>query len=136
MSTTDEHAADVEQRDGTVEHPELTAPPEAEENGDADLPVESWPGDGDEGDDALLSDGVALFARWEQIQGRFVDEPRRAVEEADALVGHVVHDLSQAFAGQRERLEQQWKAGDDVSTEDLRRALQRYRAFFRRLAVV
>lgn len=37
---------------------------------------------------------------------------------------------------QRERLELQWKAGQDVSTEDLRRALQRYRAFFQRLVAV
>ncbi len=31
------------------------------------------------------------------------------------------------------RLEQQWSRGDDVSTEDLRIALKRYRSFFDRL---
>ena len=85
---------------------------------------------------ALVADGATLLARWERIQGRFVDEPRTAVEEADSLVAEVVDHLVEAFAGQRERLELQWKAGDDVSTEDLRLALQRYRDFFERLVAV
>ena len=41
--------------------------------------------------------------------------------------------LAQGFAAERERLEQQWGRGEDVSTEDLRIALQRYRGFFQRL---
>lgn len=90
----------------------------------------------EEDDDVLVAGGGELLSQWERIQGRFVDEPRSAVEEADALVGRVVDDLSRAFAGQRERLERQWKAGEDVSTEELRRALQRYRAFFQRLVAV
>jgi hypothetical protein len=50
-----------------------------------------------------------LTGRWEEIQASFVDRP------------------------QRERLEKQWSVGDDVSTEDLRVALTRYRSFFDRL---
>jgi|Tabmets5t2r1_1033131.scaffolds.fasta_scaffold12504_3 hypothetical protein len=71
--------------------------------------------------------------RWERIQGSFVDEPRRAVEEADSLVAELMQQLAQSFAQERERLESQWDRGDKVSTEDLRVALQRYRSFFDRL---
>jgi hypothetical protein len=72
-------------------------------------------------------------SRWERIQGSFVDEPRRAVEEADSLVAELMQQLAQSFAQERERLEGQWDRGDKVSTEDLRVALQRYRSFFDRL---
>ena len=71
--------------------------------------------------------------RWEQIQTGFVDEPRQTVEQADELVAHVMKRLAEGFAAERERLEQQWGRGEDVSTEDLRIALQRYRGFFQRL---
>jgi hypothetical protein len=67
------------------------------------------------------------------VQASFVDEPRHAVEEADALVKDVVERLSESFSAQRERLEQAWTSEDEVSTEDLRQALQKYRSFFQRL---
>jgi hypothetical protein len=72
-------------------------------------------------------------SRWETIQTNFVDDPRRTVEEADELVAEVMRKLAESFAAERERLEQQWGRGEDVSTEDLRVALQRYRSFFQRL---
>jgi hypothetical protein len=71
--------------------------------------------------------------RWEAIQTGFVDEPRQTVEQADELVAHVMKRLAEGFAAERERLEGQWGRGEDVSTEDLRIALQRYRGFFQRL---
>jgi hypothetical protein len=71
--------------------------------------------------------------RWETIQTGFVDEPRQTVEQADELVAQVMQRLAESFAAERERLEQQWGRGEDVSTEDLRIALQRYRSFFQRL---
>jgi hypothetical protein len=74
--------------------------------------------------------------RWTEIQAAFVDEPRRAVEQADALVADVIKRLASSFADERSKLEGQWGRGDDVSTEDLRVALQRYRAFFDRLLSV
>jgi hypothetical protein len=70
------------------------------------------------------------------VQGGFVDEPRRAVEQADALVATVVKRLAEGFAKERSTLEQQWDRGDDVTTEDLRVVLQRYRSFFDRLLSV
>jgi hypothetical protein len=74
-----------------------------------------------------------LRTRWESVQAGFVDEPRRAVEEADGLVRTVMERLSDGFTDQRERLEQEWGARDQVSTEDLRVALRHYRSFFDRL---
>jgi len=71
--------------------------------------------------------------RWTDIQTGFVDEPRRSVEQADALVAEVIKRLANGFAEERSKLEGQWGRGDDVSTEDLRVALRRYRSFFDRL---
>jgi hypothetical protein len=71
--------------------------------------------------------------RWSGIQTAFVDEPRRAVEQADGLVASAMKRLAEIFAQERSKLEQQWDRGDNVSTEDLRVALQRYRSFFHRL---
>ena len=63
----------------------------------------------------------------------FVDEPRAAVERADSLVAEVMKQLAEGFARERSTLEHQWDRGDNVTTEDLRVALQRYRSFFDRL---
>lgn len=71
--------------------------------------------------------------RWEAVQVRFVDEPRTSVEDADALVAELMQRLAETFAQEREELEGQWSRGEDVSTEDLRLALRRYRSFFERL---
>lgn len=74
--------------------------------------------------------------RWTDIQAAFVDEPRQAVEKADSLVAEAIKHLAEIFARERANLEQQWAQGSDVSTEDLRVALQRYRSFFDRLLSV
>jgi hypothetical protein len=74
-----------------------------------------------------------VISRWREIQAEFVDEPRRAVQDADALVSDLMDKLSRTFAGERDRLESRWSKSEDVSTEDLRRGLQRYRSFFERL---
>lgn len=73
--------------------------------------------------------------RWSEIQGSFVDEPRAAVLQADALVTEVIEHLTTMFNSEHRSLEGQWNQGSDVSTEDLRKALQRYRSFFNRLVV-
>ncbi len=74
--------------------------------------------------------------RWDAIQGGFVDAPRRAVEQADSLVGGTMKRLAEVFADERARLEGQWDREESVSTEDLRLALRRYRSFFSRLLTV
>jgi hypothetical protein len=74
-----------------------------------------------------------LRTRWTGIQAGFVDEPRKAVQEADDLVSSAIQQISEAFRSQRAQLEKQWNAGGDVSTEDLRQSFQHYRNFFDRL---
>lgn len=91
---------------------------------------------------AAISAPVPLFSepemadfrsQWSKVQTGFVDEPRRTVEDADKLVAAVMQRLAAGFANERSGLEKQWDSGDNVSTEDLRVALQRYRSFFDRL---
>jgi hypothetical protein len=78
-------------------------------------------------------EGGDLQRRWHTLQAAFVDDPQRTVEQADELVAEVMQRLAQMFAHERQALEGQWSSGNDVSTEDLRVALQRYRSFFERL---
>ncbi len=77
-----------------------------------------------------------LRGRWDQIQAGFVDEPRACVQQADELVALTMRRLAETFASERGRLEQQWDRGDDVSTEDLRQTLRKYRSFFQRLLTI
>jgi hypothetical protein len=95
--------------------------------------------------DSLREPAAAMFpgdetagyrTRWDGIQTGFVDEPRKAVEEADALVAQVIKRLTEVFAEERTRLEHHWDRGEQVSTEDLRQALRTYRSFFERLLAV
>ncbi len=94
-------------------------------------------GDG-QGLAALLPKGQEdrFRSRWDQIQIGFVDEPRKSVEQADQLVAEVMKQLAETFAQERSTLEKQWGQGQNVSTEDLRQALRRYRSFFDRLLSV
>jgi hypothetical protein len=75
-------------------------------------------------------------SRWQEIQTGFVDEPKAAVQEADTLVAEVMRQLARTFADERRQLEAQWSEGEEISTEDLRLALRRYRSFFDRLLSV
>jgi len=92
----------------------------------------------DAGEAPLFPENEAgeLRRHWDSIQASFVDEPRRAVEQADELVANAMKRLAETFANERANLESQWDRGDSVSTEDLRLALQRYRTFFGRLLAV
>ena len=107
--------------------PDLT---EIQETRDAQVPT---------GDDALLfaeHHRSGLRSRWNDVQAAFIDDPKQCVQQADRLVGEVVEELNASFVDTRSRLEAQWARGEDVSTEDLRVALTRYRDFFQRLLSV
>lgn len=109
------------------------------ENGTAgvarDQELERASSEGDERTEPLFpaQETQELRDRWHSIQAGFVDEPRKAVEDADSLVAAAMKRLAEIFASERDRLESQWDRGDDVNTEDLRIALRRYRSFFDRL---
>lgn len=97
--------------------------------------LDSDPGASDQPRAQLLEDNELqnLLVQWKDIQAEFVDEPRKAVQAADALVAELMQRLAQMFASERAQLESRWSGGEDVSTEDLRRGLRRYRSFFERL---
>jgi hypothetical protein len=114
-TSTKKVARDLEKRNGTTG-----------KTSDIDTPTPLFP----------ESEATNFRNRWTEIQAAFVDEPRRAVEQGDALVADVIKRLASSFADERSKLEGQWGRGDNVSTEDLRVALQRYRAFFDRLLSV
>ena len=82
--------------------------------------------------ETLTQPGAAPLLPDDEVR----DEPRRAVEDADALVASAMKRMAEVFASERSQLEGQWDRGDDVSTEDLRIALQRYRSFFGRILAV
>ena len=82
------------------------------------------------------TDITRLRNQWTEIQAAFVDEPKSAVKRADALVGDVLKSLSDTFAKERSNLESQWDRDGNISTEDFRMALRRYREFFNRLLAI
>jgi hypothetical protein len=86
-------------------------------------------------DQTLFADDelTGFRGRWDEIQASFVDDPRNAVEKADALVSDLVERITAGLAEARSGLESQWSQGEEASTEDLRVALTRYRSFFNRL---
>ena len=103
---------------------------------DESLPDGNIPSNVTGGDVAALpnSDESEHFRTlWNEIQGKFVDEPRAAVQHADTLVSELIEKITQQFANEHSSLERQWKDSMDASTEDLRQAFQRYRSFFNRL---
>jgi hypothetical protein len=126
--TTSDLAAGRTSSEPTAAEPadQASAPPAGGESGDTQA---------ERGMSALFdqSDRDGLQERWKAIQTGFVDQPRHSVEQADALVAEAMSMLAETFAQERQALERQWGEGADVSTEDLRVALQRYRSFFERL---
>lgn len=85
--------------------------------------------------DLLLEKNEAEDYRsdWLEIQTRFIDDPRDAVENADELVSDLMDTITSALASQHDSLERQWGEGSEPSTEELRRSMMRYRSFFNRL---
>lgn len=84
----------------------------------------------------IANEANELRTRWDGIQVGFVDEPRKAVQQADALVSTTIKRLAEIFTDERQKLEHQWDRSENVSTESLRLALQRYRSFFARLLAI
>jgi hypothetical protein len=77
-----------------------------------------------------------LRSRWQRIQGEFVDDPHASVEKADQLVASAIQRLAEMFAQEKANLESIWSRGNEISTEDMRQALHRYRSFFDRILSV
>jgi hypothetical protein len=125
----------TEQEDPTETGAETRAETQAETQAETGPPAEGT--SSTDGEQQLVPQEVVLDyrARWEAIQQGFVDDPRRAVTEADALVDDVLKKLSTTFEEQHDQLEGQWNDGEP-DTEDLRSALRKYRDFFDRLLAI
>jgi len=116
--------------------------PLVERTGEDGAPVERTGGDAPLVEEVHRPAGLGsaddqerFVARWQEIQAGFVDEPRRAVQDADALVVDMMDRLARMLASEREQLESLGETGK-VSTEDLRQGLRRYRSLFERLLAV
>ena len=72
-------------------------------------------------------------ARWHEIQAMFVDDPRSSAEMAAGLVDESVQALVASVREQQDSLLAAWH-GENASTDELRVAVQHYRAFGGRLA--
>lgn len=70
---------------------------------------------------------------WQQIQTRFVDDPKDAVQDADHLLTEVLESLTGTVTERKHELEEQWHGESDAPTENLRLALRRYRSFVNQL---
>jgi hypothetical protein len=98
----------------------------------ADVRAENRRSDGEALEPLFTPEVAENFRRdWDAVQIGFVDDPRQAVRKADELVQQVLHNLTDHFSGERNRVEAQGAQAD--STEALRMALRRDRAFLERL---
>jgi hypothetical protein len=84
------------------------------------------------GNQGLLSGGEisGLQSRWDEIQRGFIDDPRAAAARADELLSETIHKISEVIERERTQLSERWNRGDQVSTDDIRIAVQRYRSLF------
>jgi hypothetical protein len=95
---------------------------------------------------------VRYLERWQEVQGRFVDQPGAALDSADALVADVMRDRgypvddfdtqADMVALDHPDVVRRYRSGHDVyvrarqgeaSTEDVRQAMIEYRALFEAL---
>lgn len=139
LSTADLAQRGADERESAAAADAATAPDDRSAEATEPSSVGDRPAVADEDERAPLfspQDAEALRERWNDIQTGFVDEPRPTVERADELVAELMKRLADSFAQERGDLEQQWDRGEQISTEDLRLTLRRYRSFFDRLLSV
>jgi hypothetical protein len=111
--TTPAYDYDAPARDTRIEEPETQQSPRRSSE---DIAAERV---------GLLNDPASLREQWQQVQGTFVDDPRRAVQEASVLVNRTLEEIRENVT--------RGEVADPTSTEELRVSFQRYREFFHRL---
>jgi hypothetical protein len=97
------------------------------------LPVPAEPLPAENPEFSAISATASLDARWHEIQAMFVDDPRSSAEMAAGLVDDSVQALVVFVREQQDSLLAAWH-GENAGTEELRTAVQHYRAFGGRLA--
>ena len=107
-------------------------------DGIADPAVPSPAGAGT-GDPAAGTTGNGIPAaalseqQWPAIQAMFVDDPQASVQRAAAAAEEVAKAFVASLQREQVALRASWQDAGDATTEDLRTALQQYRAFCGRL---
>ena len=95
----------------------------------------------------LVPDAEQFTAQWQEIQFRFVDDPRGSVTEAADVVAQVtakmeaaiqerqraIEERQQAIAEQQRTLRGRWGEGSNADTENLRETLRMYKTFLDQL---
>lgn len=80
------------------------------------------------GPDTAMDPGTGSYQdRWDAIQRGFIDDPRRTVESASALVAEIWDETVRAITDEREGVDRRWQSTES-STDDLIVAMQDYRA--------
>lgn len=84
------------------------------------------------GPDTAMDPGTGSYQdRWGAIQAGFIDDPGRTVESASALVAEIWDEIERSITDEREGVESRWQSAES-STDDLRVAMQDYRALYDR----
>jgi hypothetical protein len=95
----------------------------------------------------LVPDAAQFTTQWQEIQFRFVDDPRGSVTEAADVVAQVtakmeaaiqerqraIEERQQAIAEQQRSLRGRWGEGSNADTENLRETLRMYKTFLDQL---
>jgi hypothetical protein len=123
-------------------------PPTADDVSEADLVGDRWAGEGG----AVPAQGMApgldpehaesglpllppaaidsFLSRWSDVQVGFVEDPAKAVQAAESLVGEIVDALGASMRQRQEALGV-GRGNGDPGTEELRHTIRRYRSFIR-----
>ena len=95
----------------------------------------------------LVPDAEQFTAQWQEIQFRFVDDPRGSVTEAADIVAQVtakmeaaiqerqraIEERQRAIAEQQRSLRGRWGEDSNADTENLRETLRMYKTFLDQL---
>lgn len=95
----------------------------------------------------LIPDAARYTEQWQQIQFKFVDDPRTSVTEAADIIAQVtakmeaaiqerqraIEERQRAIAEQQRALRGRWGEGTNADTETLRQTLRMYKTFLDQL---
>lgn len=94
------------------------------------VPMPSGPSEDEQREAARRRHIEELQHRWLVTQAQLLDDPRDAVREAGLLIGDAMQFVTSTFTEHRDRIEREWKRESELSTDELRIVMRRYRNLF------